>query len=391
MVRNARGAHAEALEFLKQARPHHAAALKADPANATYRLFYRNNLQTVAGSYMGLADHARLAAAAEELARAGLHAADDPHLAACYLGRCVELAARDAKLDEGKRKELAQAYGDRALALLRQARDRGYKNTARWKTEPDLAALRPRADFQQLLKDVAAVPKGGAALAVGKPLEEALTKDDPTDTFPLTAKSHARVHTVELEAAQPYLIDLQGEFDTFLRVEDSQKKPLLFNDDVRPDDLNSRLAFVPPQKGTYRVVVTAYKPGDTGRYRLSVRPAAVDGKPIRYQDRLEKTDKANQGKFFKTHKLTLRGGGAYALELMSPDFNTCLVLLDEQGRVLASNDGVAPGQPRKARLDFTPREDGTFLLMATSAGPQETGAYAITVERYVATAGGKSP
>src|SRR5262249_39664692 len=125
-----------------------------------------------------------------------------------------------------------------------------------------------------------------APLVAGKVVQGNLTNLDPLDSFPLTQKSHHRVHTALLEAGQPYLIDLKGDFDTFVRLEDAQKNTLLFNDDVRPDDLNSRLVFIPPQKDTYRLVVTSYKPGDTGSYTVNIQKALKVGKPDLVEDKL---------------------------------------------------------------------------------------------------------
>jgi tetratricopeptide (TPR) repeat protein len=154
MVRKQRREFAGAVALLEQARPHHQAALKANPKNRTYRQFYHNNLRTLAVSYLGLAAHARLATTADELARFGHDPANDTYLAACYLARCVTLAGKDAQLDEARRKELAKAYADRGLALLRQAVARGYKNTAQLKKDPDLQPLRARDDFKKLLADL---------------------------------------------------------------------------------------------------------------------------------------------------------------------------------------------------------------------------------------------
>jgi serine/threonine protein kinase/tetratricopeptide (TPR) repeat protein len=151
MVHNQRREFAAALPFLEQARPHHQAALKASPRSPTYRQFYRNNLETRAQSQQGLADHARLAPAADELARFGYDPANDTYLAACFLARCVTLAGKDAQLDEARRKELAKDYADRALTLLQQAVARGFKNIAQLKREPDLQPLRAREDFTKLL------------------------------------------------------------------------------------------------------------------------------------------------------------------------------------------------------------------------------------------------
>ena len=50
-----------------------------------------------------------------------------------------------------RRKELARGYAERALALLRQAVQRGFKDAARMKKDPDLEPLRTRDDFKKLL------------------------------------------------------------------------------------------------------------------------------------------------------------------------------------------------------------------------------------------------
>src|SRR4051794_11264245 len=49
---------------------------------------------------------------------------------------------------------LARAYGDRAMALLRQGFRRGSGRLDRLKADRNLAPLRPRADFQKLVRDL---------------------------------------------------------------------------------------------------------------------------------------------------------------------------------------------------------------------------------------------
>jgi hypothetical protein len=269
----------------------------------------------------------------------------------------------------------------------------------RWERAAELAMLRDedalarlavdeRALCRTLWADVHALLQKlpeNTGVVRGKVLQGILTRDDPIETFPLTQKSHHKVHAVPFEAGQPYLIDLQGKFDTFLRIEDSQKKPLLFNDDVRPEDLNSRLVFIPPQKGIYRLVVTSYRAGDTGPYTLNIRKAAKVGKPTLFEDKLQDTDRKNQGKFFKMHELSLSGGSPYTITLESPAFDTFLVLLDgTRKQVLAHNDDVAPGNKQRSRIDFTPGVDAPFRIVVTSFGQGETGAYRLTVQRYEA-------
>jgi hypothetical protein len=74
------------------------------------------------------------------------------------------LAAKDAKLPDAQRKELANSYADRALEALRQAVTRDYKDAANLKKDPDLDPLRGRDDFQKLLAELEAAvrPKEGA-------------------------------------------------------------------------------------------------------------------------------------------------------------------------------------------------------------------------------------
>jgi hypothetical protein len=76
--------------------------------------------------------------------------------AACRLALCGPLAEKDDKLLDAKRKELAQSYGDRAMAMLRQAVKNGYKDVTHMKKDTDLDSLRQREDFQQLLRELEA-------------------------------------------------------------------------------------------------------------------------------------------------------------------------------------------------------------------------------------------
>jgi len=96
----------------------------------------------------------RLATTADELAPGGREPAIDAYNAACFLCHCVTLTDKDAQLAEPRRKELAQGYADRAMALLRQAVTRGFKDAAHMKKDPDLQPLRAREDFKKLLADL---------------------------------------------------------------------------------------------------------------------------------------------------------------------------------------------------------------------------------------------
>src|SRR5262249_44661532 len=87
--------------------------------------------------------------------------------AAGLLARCVPLAERDPALPAETREALTKAYGDQAMALLRQGLRHG-PGSDRWKADPHLAPLRPRADFQKLVRDLEESAPSGEKWPQGK-------------------------------------------------------------------------------------------------------------------------------------------------------------------------------------------------------------------------------
>jgi hypothetical protein len=147
-----------AVALLEEAEPHHRVALEAGSRNPAFRQSYRTHLLVLADCRLGQADHARLATTADKLAGFGYEPAADAYRAARLLCRCVRLAAEDTRLEAARRQELAQGYTDRALALLGQAVERGFKDVARLKQDPDLNPLRELEGFRKLLAEL----EGGA-------------------------------------------------------------------------------------------------------------------------------------------------------------------------------------------------------------------------------------
>jgi hypothetical protein len=49
---------------------------------------------------------------------------------------------------------MSRKYGDRAVALLRQALNDGFHDAAKLKTDPDLLSIRSRNDFEALATEM---------------------------------------------------------------------------------------------------------------------------------------------------------------------------------------------------------------------------------------------
>jgi tetratricopeptide (TPR) repeat protein len=157
-VANGRNEYAKAVQLLDEARPHHEAALKANPGDPSHRSYLRNNLSVLAEALAKLGNHATAASAAERLGSLGVSPAVDRYNAACALALCVPAAAKDAALTEAGRRDLPSSYGGRAVALLREAFANGFKDVNQMLKDPDLAALRSHPNYAALLWELADGP-----------------------------------------------------------------------------------------------------------------------------------------------------------------------------------------------------------------------------------------
>ena len=107
-------------------------------------------------SCAGQGDRPAALAAAAKLRDLGWDPATDAFVAAWTLARCVAIVEKDDKLDEAKRRAEMQFYADQAMAMLRDAVAKGYKNAEHMKTDKDLDPLREREDFKKVVAELEA-------------------------------------------------------------------------------------------------------------------------------------------------------------------------------------------------------------------------------------------
>jgi hypothetical protein len=131
---------------------------RAFPRHPNYREVFREIVRDLAEVHLAQGAHAEASAAAGQLAQGPFEKALDRYKAACVLAGCVPLAAKDAKLPQARRPELARDYAGRAVAALRKAVGDGYRDAAQLRKDPALDQLRDRADFKKLLADLDKAP-----------------------------------------------------------------------------------------------------------------------------------------------------------------------------------------------------------------------------------------
>ncbi len=143
-----------AIECLSEAEPHHQAALNANPANPEFRQRYRNALWALVKANAGLLERAKALAAAEKVRDLGWDPVANAYDAAVALARCIRLVEKLDTLSQEERDAAVSWYGERAVAMLRYAVEKGFRSSVTLKIDTDFADLRLRQDFQRLLADL---------------------------------------------------------------------------------------------------------------------------------------------------------------------------------------------------------------------------------------------
>jgi tetratricopeptide (TPR) repeat protein len=241
-------------------------------------------------------------------------------------------------------------------------------NCLRWDRGPVLALL-------------AAVAAVAPAWADGPPLvvRGELKATDPTDR--VRKQSHVKVHEIELKEGEAMLAHLRSvDFDPMLRVEDAKGKVLGSNDDIGNGDSNSRLGFVAPSAGTYRLVVTSFDAGRIGEYLLEVAPLEPAGGAQTMTGELTANSPQAQGKRYQPHKVTAEPGRWYLFDLTSADFDPHLVLRDGRGQSLAEDQ--AGGEGKRARLVWPSGAGAPWVAQVLGAQSDAAGKYVLQWRPY---------
>ena len=89
----------------------------------------------------------------------GWDPANDAYGAACMLAQCMPIVEKDDKLAAPRRQAEMALYADQAMAMLRDAVAKGYKDADRMQTDKDLDPLRAREDFKTVVAELEAKAK----------------------------------------------------------------------------------------------------------------------------------------------------------------------------------------------------------------------------------------
>ena len=209
-----------------------------------------------------------------------------------------------------------------------------------------------------------------------------------------------RVHQVSLQRGSRVAVTMQSpQFDTVLRVE-PPTGDAVDNDDVAPDNTNSRLDFTAPIDGRYRIVATSYAPATAGAYTIQVSAGApgqglivtgsnnnapdaqtgpggslVAGTPV--NEYLTPGDPSSGGRFVRAYRLDGRQGDMVTLRLTSTGFDPTLTLIAPNGQRW-TNDDTTPADTNST-IAMTLPAAGSYRVEVSSYRPGATGPFNLTV------------
>lgn len=224
-------------------------------------------------------------------------------------------------------------------------------------------------------------PLRAAPIEIGGRIRGELTADTarnasdrPADAYRFSGREGQRVR-----------IDMTSRnLDSYLELFDNNQQSLATDDDGGPVGVDSRLVFTLPHTGDYVIEARAYAEG-TGSYTLEITEVQPDAPPqdIAYGATVEgeigENDSTDSGgRTFDAYRFTAQAGQRVRAIMRSGDFDSLLQLGAATGdfeAIATDDDGL--GEGLDARLDFTIKEDGDYVLRAMPYGADSKGLYSL--------------
>jgi hypothetical protein len=154
------------------------------------------------------------------------------------------------------------------------------------------------------------------------------------------------------------------------------------NDDHEGDATRSQVAMQLPESGNYRVLVTSYKPGESGSYTLTIGGGGVTvagAGPRVERGALASGDQTlSSGEYADGYEFEGRPGQRARLDVSSDEFDTYLMLIDPTGRQTENDD--FEGLPGHSVIETDITEAGRYRVVVTSYEVGETGSYELRME-----------
>ncbi|MBE9125395.1 MULTISPECIES: trypsin-like peptidase domain-containing protein [unclassified Coleofasciculus] len=193
------------------------------------------------------------------------------------------------------------------------------------------------------------------------------------------------LYAFEGRAGQRIQIDMSSrQIDSYLILLDVNGNDLAQDDDSG-GGTNAKIVTTLPTNGTYLLIANSYEAGQAGSYNLQ---AAAAGRSSVSRDRFILQQEGildpgasvlpSDGSLFKVHAFEGRAGQSVTLDLISPDFDTYLVVLDSNGQPIGENDDISQNNSN-SNLTVTLPRTGVYNAIVNAYDRRGRGRYRLTV------------
>jgi len=217
--------------------------------------------------------------------------------------------------------------------------------------------------------------------------------------------SYFNLYTFEGRAGQQIEITMtSNQLDAYLILLAPDGSDLIQDDDSG-GGTNARLVTTLPANGTYTILANSYAAGESGNYELRVASAGSSPQPQAgqppaqgQQPRQQPTPSGvilqeqgvlspggptlSDGSLYREHVFRATQGQTVTITMESTEFDTYLILVNEQGEPLEQNDDRCPQQTpecRNSEIRITLPQTGTYRAIANAYDASGRGRYTITV------------
>lgn len=229
----------------------------------------------------------------------------------------------------------------------------------------------------------------------GPPVEGQL---DPSSNV-LPDGSYFNPYIFEGAAGQTVEIEmLSGEVDPYLILLSPDRQDFFIEDDDSAGNFNARLTAELPYTGSYIILANAFAQGESGSYQLKLSSGgnATDPRSFSPNDQaaassgnyiLQQSGSLGPGdptlsdnSYFKEYTFQGQRNQTIKISLTSPDFDTYLVLLDNQRSLLIENDDAQGAATTDSEISFTLPYDGSYTVIVNAFDSSGQGEFTLTVE-----------
>ncbi len=232
------------------------------------------------------------------------------------------------------------------------------------------------------------------ALPIGRTLDGALARTDPT----LNERGRFRIFRLDARVGQRYSIVMRADdFDSYLSVarQVNGLTDYVASDDDGAGNSNARLKWTPKATGTYYVVAQSLKEDGVGNFtvRMDTLPPVIITPPKMVtlgtvmSGELADTDPSvdDKGSYYDLYRITARKGQKLIIEMKSNELDSYVGIghMDGDSLTIDETDDDGGGE-KNARLRYTVKEDGTYIIRAQALDANSTGAYTLKVSERIA-------